>query len=287
MQNYKTVIDDWLLDYFKGHDGYNKIIYDAMAYSVNIGGKRIRPTLCLSTYSMYKKDFHKILPFAAAIEMIHTYSLIHDDLPCMDNDDLRRGKATNHKVFGEGIAVLAGDSLLNEAMNLLWDFVLDGHKPNIYAAQLLSKASGCEGMIGGQVLDLLGEDRSLKEEELLYMHRKKTGELIKASVLCGATLANAPKMDFMYLEEYSEKLGLAFQVKDDLLDVLGDEKKLGKKTNSDENNHKTTFISLYGIEECKKICMQLTNDCIRALKKIEADTTNLQNIAEEMLIREY
>jgi geranylgeranyl diphosphate synthase type II len=283
----KNQIDNWLKEYFKDKGTHEKIIYEAMSYSVNIGGKRIRPILMLQTYSMYKEDYKKILPFACALEMIHTYSLIHDDLPCMDNDDLRRGKPTNHKVYGEAIAVLAGDALLNEALKIMFKESLGSGGNEIEAGFIISESASANGMIGGQVVDIISEEKEISEQVLKFMHKKKTGELIKAAVLAGAVLGGAEKHDIMYLKQYGEKLGLAFQIKDDILDVIGDAKKLGKKIKSDEGNHKTTFSSLYGLEKCKEMEVMLTGECFDALKKIEKDTSELEKITQFLLNREY
>ena len=283
----KTKIDEYLKEYFLNKGSYNKTIYDAMGYSVNVGGKRIRPILMMLTYKMYKNECMSILPMACAIEMIHTYSLIHDDLPAMDNDDLRRGKPTNHKVFGEAVAILAGDSLLNEAMNVMFDYAVEHNKAEtVKAAKLISNAAGAEGMIGGQIVDILGEGKEMTLEELKYMHEKKTGALIKAAILAGAVLGEAPEDDLNKLEEFGEKLGLAFQIKDDILDVVGDEKKLGKKVHVDEEHDKNNYITFYGLDKCKKICSDLTNDCINLLSDIQKDSTELQDLTKFLLMRE-
>lgn len=283
----KTKIDEYLKEYFLNKGSYNKTIYDAMGYSVNVRGKRIRPILMMLTYKMYKNECMSILPMACAIEMIHTYSLIHDDLPAMDNDDLRRGKPTNHKVFGEAVAILAGDSLLNEAMNVIFDYAVEHNKAEtVKAAKLISNAAGAEGMIGGQIVDILGEGKEMTLEELKYMHEKKTGALIKAAILAGAVLGEAPEDDLNKLEEFGEKLGLAFQIKDDILDVVGDEKKLGKKVHVDEEHDKNNYITFYGLDKCKKICSDLTNDCINLLNNIDKDSTELQDLTKFLLMRE-
>ena len=188
-------IELWLKEYFENKGSYDKKVYEAMTYSLEAGGKRIRPALFLNTYSLYKEDYKKAMPIAAAIEMIHTYSLIHDDLPAMDNDDLRRGKPTNHKVFGEAIAILAGDALLNEAMNIMFEYSLKNGENALKASYIIAKASGVDGMIGGQVVDILSENKSIDLDELYYMHKKKTGELIKASVMAGAILGDANSND--------------------------------------------------------------------------------------------
>lgn len=172
-KNLKIYIDEYLKNYFSNKGSYNKLVFESMGYSVNIGGKRIRPILMLLTYDIYKDDIESIMPMAAAIEMIHTYSLIHDDLPAMDNDDLRRGKPTNHKVFGDAIAVLAGDGLLNEAMNVMLDYSMQNGSEAIKATKIISNAAGVDGMIGGQVVDIIYEGKSIDIDTLRYMHEKK------------------------------------------------------------------------------------------------------------------
>ncbi|MGO5066308.1 MULTISPECIES: polyprenyl synthetase family protein [unclassified Clostridium] len=280
-------IELWLKEYLCDKGSYEKNIYKAMAYSLEAGGKKIRPILFLNTYSLYKEDYKKVMPIAAAIEMIHTYSLIHDDLPAMDNDDLRRGKPTNHKVFGEAIAILAGDALLNEAMNIMFEYSLKNGENALKACYTIAKAAGVEGMIGGQVVDILSEDRSIPVDELYYMHKKKTGALIKASILAGAILASAKSTDIELLGEYGDNLGLAFQIKDDILDVEGDTTTLGKKVKSDEDNHKTTFVKVYGIEKCNELCTDITNKCFNLLTKLEKNTDNLKEITMFLLNRKY
>lgn len=283
----KDAVEQWIGHYFDDKQEIDSRNFEAMIYSIKVGGKRVRPILMLLTYDMYKEDYRDILPFAAALEMIHTYSLIHDDLPCMDNDDLRRGKPTNHKIYGEAIAVLAGDGLLNEAMIIMLDQCLDGSLNKIKASNLIAKASGAQGMIAGQICDILSEGISISEEELLYMHRNKTGQLIKVAILCGAILGNADEADLSNLKEYGDKLGLAFQIKDDILDVIGDVTVLGKNIKSDEFNNKTTFITMYGLEKCKEKCNELTEECFKILKQIKANTKYLEEITEFLLKREY
>lgn len=284
----KTEVETWMDSYFTLKGSYNKKVYEAMTYSLNAGGKRIRPILLLLCFEMYKGEHAEALPLAAAIEMIHTYSLIHDDLPAMDNDDLRRGKLTNHKVFGEALAILAGDALLNEAMNIMFQFSLNGISQT-KACLLISEAAGAEGMIGGQVVDLLSENKKISIEELTYMHSKKTGAIIKAAITSGATMAGAPQCDIELLEEYGEKLGLAFQIKDDILDVTGDTKTLGKKIKSDLNNKKSTFITEFGLEKCRDKCIKLSKECIKILDKlsIEQGTVRLKDMTMFLLDRNY
>ncbi|MBU3161439.1 polyprenyl synthetase family protein [Clostridium frigoris] len=283
----KESVEKWIDNYFKAKPEDENKNFEAMKYSLKVGGKRVRPILMILTYGMYKKDYREILPFAAALEMIHTYSLIHDDLPCMDNDDLRRGKPTNHKIYGEAVAVLAGDGLLNEAMIIMLDQCLDGSLNTIKASNIIAKASGAEGMIAGQICDILSEGIVISEEKLLYMHKNKTGQLIKAAVVCGAILGNADEDDLCYLKEYGDKLGLAFQIKDDILDVIGDVAILGKNTKGDESNNKTTFITMYGLEKCKQKCNDLTQECFEILNQITVNTKCLEEITESLLRREY
>lgn len=287
MKLIKSEIEQWIFDYFDSKPDTDNRNFEAMIYSIKVGGKRVRPILMLLTYAMYKKDYKEILPFAGALEMIHTYSLIHDDLPSMDNDDLRRGKPTNHKIYGEAIAILAGDGLLNEAMLIMLNQCLDGNLNKIVASNLIAKASGAQGMIAGQISDILSEGKAISEEELLYMHRNKTGQLIKAGILCGAILGSASEADLEDLKEYGDKLGLAFQIKDDILDVIGDVDILGKNVKVDEFNNKTTFITMYGLEKCKEKCNELTQECFEILKKLKVNTTYLEEITEFLLKREY
>ena len=282
----KKEINEFLVAYFSNKGTYNKVIYDSASYSLNIGGKRIRPILMLLTYSMYKDNWRDILEFSSAIEMIHTYSLIHDDLPCMDNDDLRRGKPTNHKVYGENIAVLAGDTLLNEAMNLMMRFSLKNGEKSLVAAEMIASAAGPEGMIGGQVVDIINEGKKISEDELKYMHMNKTGALIKVSIVSGAILGEAPEDDVRKLEKFGENLGLAFQIKDDILDVIGSTEKLGKNVLSDEESNKTNFITMHGLEYCIKECERLTKDSIEILDSLSVDTKDLKVLTKELLDRE-
>ncbi|WP_186430014.1 polyprenyl synthetase family protein [Clostridium sp. BSD9I1] len=283
----KEEVESWLKDYFKNKDSYNKKIYEAMSYSLNIGGKRIRPILTILTYDMFEDNYEEILPLCGALEMIHTYSLIHDDLPCMDNDDLRRGKPTNHKVFGEGLAVLAGDGLLNEALNILLKLSLKEDRKWAKAALLIGEASGVEGMIGGQTVDILSENEDIPKDKLHYIHSKKTGALIKVSILAGAILGKSTEKEYNILNEFGEKLGLAFQIKDDILDIIGDSTKIGKTAKKDIESNKSTFVKLYGLEESKQMCLKLTEECLELLNKIDKNTESLEKLTLILLKREY
>ncbi len=288
LNDYKKEIEEYLNGYFEGKGTYNKRIYEASGYSIKVGGKRIRPALLLMTYNLYKEDYKKVMSMAAAIEMIHTYSLIHDDLPAMDNDDLRRGKPTNHKVFGDAIAVLAGDALLNEAMIQMMDFSLkEGTTNALKASKEIAEAAGAEGMIAGQVVDILSEEKeNISEEELQYMHLKKTAELIRASICAGAILAEASEDDIDKLNLFGKKLGLAFQIKDDILDIEGSVEKLGKNVNMDEKLNKVNFITMYGIEKCKEMCKTLTEDSIELLDSLEVEAETLKDMTIKLLNRD-
>mgnify|MGYP000690320166 CR=1 FL=1 len=290
------LINDALRRVIVEKESPEKSIYQAMNYSLMAGGKRIRPVLSLAVCEMLGGDITKIIPYACSIELIHTYSLIHDDLPAMDNDDYRRGKLTNHKVYGEAIAVLAGDALLTYAFEMMTDSVLknadynynDGVYNRVYdrknnrtdnridirlnnlesgikAINYIAKASGVTGMIGGQVVDLESESVLITGDLLEYMHKCKTGAIIKASVMISAIIMELDKKKIDSLERYSEKIGLAFQIKDDILDVEGNPESLGKKTGKDAFSRKSTFVTLYGLKEAELMLKNLIDEAVEAL----------------------
>ncbi|MDF2533168.1 MAG: geranylgeranyl pyrophosphate synthase, partial [Clostridia bacterium] len=220
-----------------------------------------RPILAIMACELFDGDIKEVLPFACGIEMIHTYSLIHDDLPAMDNDDYRRGKPTNHKVFGEGFAILAGDALLNKAFEIVHQALIKTPKLEyIKAAAYISKASGTEGMIGGQCIDLHYENKQIDSKLLNAMHDKKTGAMIKAPLVAGALIAGAKEEDVQRLEKFGQLIGLAFQISDDILDVEGSSEKLGKKTGSDASNNKSTFVSCYGLDKSKEMAKSIIKE---------------------------
>lgn len=288
LSDYKKEIEEYFEEYFNNNKGtYNQKIYEAAGYSIKVGGKRIRPALLLMTYGLYKKDYKKVMQMAAAIEMIHTYSLIHDDLPAMDNDDLRRGKPTNHKVFGDAIAVLAGDALLNEAMIEMMNFSIKEGMTALRASREIAVAAGAEGMIAGQVVDILSEEKeTMSKDELNYMHIKKTGELIRASIAAGAILGEAPESDIEKLNLFGKKLGLAFQIKDDILDIEGSAEKLGKNVKQDEKLNKFNFVTMYGIDKCKKMCETLTKESIDLLDNLTVEAPSLKSLTIKLLNRD-
>lgn len=268
--DYKEIFEEYLYDKIDSINSSNDTLKEAMKYSVKVGGKRIRPVLMLATAEVLAIDFDKVLPFAVAIECIHTYSLIHDDLPAMDNDDYRRGKLTNHKVYGEAMAILAGDALLNFAFETVLRAVSD--RNSISAGRLLALYSGSFGMIGGQANDILSENltdaTNLEKENLLeIIHRDKTGRLLTASVLVPSCLAS--NLHFDKLSAYGINLGLLFQVTDDMLDFTSNVETLGKSVKKDENSNKLTFVTLYGLQESKAKAENYFNLAINAVKDIE------------------
>jgi geranylgeranyl diphosphate synthase, type II len=237
------------------------IIYEAMKYSLLAGGKRLRPIMAIMACELFDGDINEVMTYACSIEMIHTYSLIHDDLPAMDNDDYRRGKLTNHKVFGEGFAILAGDALLNKAFEIIHQALIENPRlENIKAAAYISKASGAQGMIGGQCIDLYYENKGIDLDILNAMHDKKTGAMIRAPLVAGALISGAKDEDVQRIEKFGQLIGLAFQISDDILDVEGSTEKLGKRTGSDASNNKSTFVSYYGIEKSKEMAKELIKE---------------------------
>lgn len=268
---------------------YPELIHEAVHYSIFAGGKRLRPILCLAAVEALGKDPKPVFPAACALEMIHTYSLIHDDLPAMDNDDYRRGQLTNHKVFGEGIAVLAGDALLTQAFEVMAGLGNSGlfkDKDILLAIKELALASGTKGMIGGQTVDLDSEGKDVSPETLSFIHTRKTGALFKASLKIGALLYQADEHIKNALEDYADNFGLAFQITDDLLDILGDEKKTGKPVGSDIKNHKATYPSLYGVERSRQLALTAIETAVSSLQDFPGNTDPLISMARYLLNRE-
>ena len=263
------------------------VVGDAMKYSVKNGGKRIRPFLTLEFAKACGGDLDAALDFGCAVEMIHTYSLIHDDLPCMDNDDMRRGKPSCHKAFDEATALLAGDALLTNAFLVLSSTNISNDN-RLSAIEILAVNAGCVGMIGGQALDLDFEDREPSVNEILKMYELKTGRLLEAACKLGC-LSNKYCLlkDILAAEEYAKNLGLAFQIQDDILDITSDEVTLGKPVGSDEKNEKSTIVKFYGLEKAKEMVSEYTQKAIDALKDIDGDTTTLREFALYMANRTY
>ncbi len=263
-----------------------RAVVSSARYSLLAGGKRIRPIILLEFYKLFGGDDDCAYNFACALEMIHTYSLIHDDLPCMDNDDLRRGKPANHIKYGESLALLAGDALLTESFGVAARTM--GINPEYVAKALsyMSANAGISGMIGGQVIDTCFEGE-LDGNVLKEMYLLKTGALLKTAAVCGAVLAGADDEKVKLCEKYAENLGLAFQIIDDILDCTADEEKLGKSIGSDEKNNKVTFVSLYGLEKCKETAKELTRKAMDILDLIGGNTETIKAITDYLLNREY
>jgi len=284
-----TLVENALKRILERYNDCPATIYEAVKYSLFAGGKRIRPVLLLSAHEMVDGDLDESMDLACGMEMIHTYSLIHDDLPAMDNDDMRRGKPTNHKVFGEGIAVLAGDSLLNMAYEVFLENSLrypDKLLNHIKAASIIANAAGIHGMIGGQVVDLEMEGQPAEPEILHYIHTHKTGALIEASLRAGLALENVENEAHTAIAGYGKRLGLAFQIIDDILDVTGDAAKMGKKTRSDEAHKKVTFTVVYGLEKSRRMAEELIEQAVGELDYFGKKAQFLKEIAYYILRRQ-
>ncbi len=260
-----ALVDARLDEYLREKNNPQKSIYEAMRYSVFAGGKRLRPILMLSVCEMCGGDKDAVMPFACAMEMIHTYSLIHDDLPAMDNDSLRRGIPASHIKFGEAMAILAGDALLNRAFEIASDYDGTDSARILKALNILARSSGAEGMIGGQVVDMESEGRDITAEELKYLHLNKTGAIIKSACVIGALMADASEKELSAAEAFAENLGIAFQIQDDILDAAGNEKTLGKTTGSDAEAGKSTYVKLFGIGGSRDMAAQYSENAKRAL----------------------
>jgi len=286
---YRALIEDYLKKTMEAGD-IPALLLKSMEYSLMAGGKRLRPCLCFAGCAMAGGDPKDALPLAAGLEMIHSYSLIHDDLPCMDNDDFRRGKPTNHRVFGEGHAVLAGDGLLSYA----FEWMLEGARARNYAPGYMegllhiAKGAGVRGMVAGQSADLLNEKEERGDEETLrYIHSRKTGALIKASLLSGASCANMEREKFMALEAFSEAYGLLFQITDDILDVEGELGLLGKSIGKDAAENKLTYVRLYGLEGAKAIAKETAETALSALSVFGAEGDYLRTLTKNTMGRKH
>lgn len=280
-------IDSVLKKYLTFKDNPQSIIYEAMNYSIFAGGKRLRPILMTETCRMCGGSDEEVLPFACAMEMIHTYSLIHDDLPAMDNDDLRRGMPTNHIKFGEANAILTGDALLNKAFETALSYNGKHPKRAFRAAKILADSSGTEGMIGGQIVDIANEHKSVTAEELKYMHLLKTGAIIRSSCTIGAVMAGADEAEITAVDEYAKNLGTAFQICDDILDVIGTSDKLGKPVGSDAENEKNTYVTLFGVEKSKQFVRRYTDKATEALNIFGENADFLIRLAKYMENRAF
>lgn len=286
-KSYMDMIDDTIQSYIITSGDPYDIAKEAMIYSLTSGGKRVRSILLLEFCRLNGGDINKALPIAAAIEMVHAYSLIHDDLPCMDDDDMRRGKPSCHAKFGEATALLAGDALLTMAFEIISTAsTIDMLSADscLRAIRVLASCAGIEGMVGGQVIDLLNEGKDIDEQTLNVTHLKKTGALIKAACKLGVIAANGSADAMKKAEEFAQSFGLAFQIVDDILDVVGDEKTLGKPNGSDADNRKTTYVTLYGLESAKSIATETTARSLAILKEC-GNSEYLQSVISRMLNR--
>ena len=282
-RQYREYIEKYLENWVKDFGSEpQKRLYDAMEYSLLAGGKRLRPIFAFDFCRMCGGAWENAAPFGAAVEMIHTYSLIHDDLPSMDNDDFRRGRPTNHKVYGEAMAILAGDALLTDAFGVAAGAKLEKPEDMATAIGILSTCAGSLGMVGGQVLDIMSEERTLTEEEVIAIQSRKTGALINAACVLGTIAGGGSQEQIRAASEFAALLGLAFQIRDDMLDVIGTKEEMGKGVGTDAA--KNTFVRLYGLEKCEELVNQYTNQAIARLSAFE-NTEFMMELARSLTNR--
>lgn len=287
MEEKTAEIEAILKDYLPKEEGPQRLIMEAMNYSVTAGGKRLRPMLMLETYRMFGGEGEAVCPFMAAQEMIHTYSLVHDDLPAMDNDEYRRGKKTTWAVYGEDMAVLAGDALLNYAFETALKAFGKAEPEKVTGClKVLAGKAGIYGMIGGQVVDVMSEEKKIDMETLLFIHRNKTSALIQSSMMIGAILAGASREEVEKIEKIGEDIGLAFQIQDDILDVTSSLEVLGKPVHSDEKNEKTTYLTLEGLEKSRKDVEVISERAVLGLQSFEQNNPFLIKLVEMLVHRE-
>ncbi|MGL4628775.1 MAG: polyprenyl synthetase family protein [Cetobacterium sp.] len=284
----KRELIDSKIEFYLNKLEYPSIIAEGMRYSVLNGGKRLRPILLLMVLELYGKDLKLGIPSAVAIELIHSYSLVHDDLPALDNDDYRRGKLTTHKKFGEAEAILIGDALLTHSFSIVADETEEVSAEKLLKIiGMISRYAGINGMIGGQMVDIQSEKKKVSLETLEYIHTNKTGKLLKLPVEIGAIISDATKEEYEALEKYSELIGLAFQIKDDILDIEGDFEKIGKPVGSDLELEKTTYPSLFGLEKSKEILKEVVQNAKKALEVFEKEKiTMFIELADYIAFRE-
>lgn len=288
MTEYLSLIENRLQEYLPSKDCTEGVLMESMDYSLKAGGKRVRPCLALEFCKACGENLEKAVPFACGVEMIHTYSLIHDDLPDMDNDDMRRGKPSNHIVYGVSTAIIAGDALQSLAFETVLSEEAEklcGSHACVKAARTLAKYCGAVGMCGGQMIDILYEEKKAGIEILREMDEKKTGALIKAACEMGCIAAGADEETIALAREYGDNIGLAFQIVDDMLDVLSTAQELGKPIGSDKENDKSTYVSLLGIEKCREIAKEATDKAVKALEGFKGDTKELKDFAYSLLNR--
>ena len=282
LSKYQEIINNELKKYLIQEDCPEKVLNESMEYSLMAGGKRLRPILMLNVYNIFKEDYTNCLPFAVAMEMIHNFSLIHDDLPGIDNDDFRHGKPTNHKKYNEATAILAGDGLLNGAYKVIAKEMStkQNEKEQIQAIKAFNELTvATDRMIAGEYVDTEFEGQPISSEYLEYMHKNKTGALLRASARIGAILANAPEEELNKITQYAEIIGLTFQIKDDILSVVGDEKVLGKPVGNDEKRGKCTYVTKYGLEKAQDMLNELTNEAVEIAKTYNEKGEFLKELA--------
>ena len=275
--------------YLPEESGFAKTMAEAMNYSMTAGGKRLRPILIRETYRLFGGEGVLCEPFMAAIEMIHTYSLVHDDLPAMDDDDYRRGRKTTHIVYGEDMGILAGDALLNYAFETACTAFEEAPEEATRigkALQVLAKKAGIYGMIGGQVVDVSASGKNITEDILSFIYELKTGALLESAMMIGAILAGAEEEEVAVIEQVAKKIGIAFQIQDDILDVTSTEEVLGKPVFSDQKNEKTTYVTLFGLEKAKKDVEQISEEAIALLRSLQRENAYLEQLLQELIHRE-
>ena len=281
-------IEDVIYSYLPNELNKQKVIMEAMNYSVKAGGKRLRPMLMLETSKMFDKDCENVYPFMAAIEFIHTYSLVHDDLPAMDNDEYRRGRKTTHAEYGEDLGILAGDGLLNYAYEIMTKAVLESEDPYkaIRAMNVIATKAGIYGMVGGQTVDVISEGKKIDLDTIMYIHNLKTAALIEASMMAGAILAGATQTQIDTVENIANNVGIAFQIQDDILDIISTTEKLGKPVLSDEKNDKTTYVSLCGLEKAKDDVKKMSSSAVELLDTLDEKNEFLKALIIKLINRE-
>jgi len=282
LNNYQEIINNELEKYLRKHECPEKMLNKSIEYSLMAGGKRLRPILMIDVYKIFSDDYEKCLPFAVAMEMIHNFSLIHDDLPGIDNDDFRHGKQTNHKKFNEATAILAGDGLLNGAYQVIAKNILEENNVQIQKQKMLAfkeLTDSTDRMIAGEYVDTEFEGKAISSDYLEYMHKNKTGALLRASARIGAIMSNATEEELEKITKYAEIIGLTFQIKDDILSAIGDEKILGKPVGNDEKRGKCTYVTKYGLDSAQKMLEQLTNEAVEIAKTYNEKGEFLKNLA--------
>lgn len=280
-------VEEMIMQYLPKEEGFAKSMAEAMNYSMCAGGKRLRPMLILETARLFGGDLEIVKPFMAGMEMIHTHSLIHDDLPAIDNDDYRRGRPTTHKIYGEAMGVLSGAALLNYAYETMFRaFTLGREDVKVAKAlRIMAEKTGIYGMLGGQSVDVENDGKPIKKEMLDYIYEHKTSALIEASMMCGAVLAGADDSQVTKIEKAARNIGLAFQIQDDILDVTSTSEELGKPVHSDEKNHKVTYVTLFGIEEASRQVRSLSEEAVSILDSLEEKNEFLNELIRELISR--